>query len=58
VLRDYALQYFGPQAGPMLANYFEAWARNPELCYRVRGESRDSDRAALAEQRRHGSTRP
>jgi hypothetical protein len=52
VLRDYALQYFGPQAGPLLAKYFEAWARNPELCYRVRGESRDSDRAALADQRR------
>ena len=36
----------------MLADYFEAWARNPELCYRVRGGSRDSDRAALADQRK------
>jgi hypothetical protein len=52
VLQDYALHYFGPDAGPLLARYFEAWARNPELCYRVRGDSRDSDRAALAEQRR------
>ena len=25
----------------MLADYFEAWARDPELCYRVRGDSRD-----------------
>ena len=52
LLRDYALHYFGPAAGPLLAEYFEAWARNPELCYRVRGDSRDSDRAALADQRR------
>ena len=51
LLRDYARQYFGPQAGPLLADYFEAWARNPELCYRVRGGSRDQDRAALADQR-------
>ncbi len=36
----------------MLADYFEAWARDPELCYRVRGGSRDSDRAALADQRK------
>jgi hypothetical protein len=52
LLRDYARQYFGPQAGPLLADYFEAWARDPELCYRVRGGSRDSDRAALADQRK------
>ena len=52
VLRDYALHYYGSDAGPLLANYFEAWARNPELCYRVRGDSRDSDRAALAGQRK------
>jgi hypothetical protein len=52
VLRDYARTYFGPEAGPLLADYFEAWARNPELCYRVRGGSRDSDRATLADQRK------
>jgi len=52
VLRDYALHYFGREAGPLLADYFEAWARNPELCYRVRGDSRESDRAALADQRK------
>jgi hypothetical protein len=51
VLRDYALHYFGPNSGAMLANYLDAWARDPELCYRVRGDSRDCDRAALAEQR-------
>jgi hypothetical protein len=52
VLRDYALHYFGPEAGPLLADYFEAWARDPELCYRVRGDSRDGDRAKLADQRK------
>jgi hypothetical protein len=52
LLRDYARQYFGPAAGPLLAEYFEAWARNPELCYRVRGDSRDQDRATLADQRK------
>ena len=52
VLRDYARAYFGPEAGPLLADYFEAWARNPELCYRVRGDSRDQDRTALADQRK------
>jgi hypothetical protein len=36
----------------LLADYFEAWARDPKLCYRVRGGSRDSDRAALADQRK------
>jgi hypothetical protein len=51
VLEDYARQYYGPNAGPLLAKYFEAWARNPELCYRVRGDSRERDRAALASQR-------
>jgi hypothetical protein len=52
LLRDYARSYFGPDAGPFLAHYFVAWARNPELCYRVRGDSRDRDRGELAEQRR------
>jgi hypothetical protein len=52
VIRDYARTYFGPEAGPLLAEYFDAWARNPELCYRVRGGSRDSDRATLADQRK------
>lgn len=51
LLRDYARHYFGAAAGPLLAEYFEAWARQPELCYRVRGGSRDSDRSALADQR-------
>jgi len=52
LLKDYARRYFGLQAGPLLAEYLEAWAREPELCYRVRGNSRDQDRAKLAEQRK------
>lgn len=52
LLRDYAQHYFGSQAGPLLADYFETWARDPELCYRVRGGSRDSDRTTLADQRK------
>lgn len=52
LLKDYARRYFGLEAGPLLAEYLEAWARQPELCYRVRGDSRDQDRAKLAEQRR------
>jgi hypothetical protein len=52
LLCDYARHYFGPEAGPLLADYFEAWARDPELCYRVRGGSRDSDRATLTDQRK------
>jgi hypothetical protein len=52
LLRDYGRHYFGPEAGGLLADYFEAWARDPELCYRVRGDSRDEDRAKLADQRK------
>ena len=50
--RDYVLRYFGPEAGRLLADYLEAWAGDPELCYRVRGDSRDEDRAKLADQRK------
>ena len=52
LLRDYARHYFGAEAGTLLTDYFEAWARNPELCYLVRGDSRDRDRATLADQRK------
>jgi hypothetical protein len=58
VLEDYAQQYYGPNAGPLLAKYFEAWARNPELCYRVRGDSRERDRAMACAGRQCSSRRP
>lgn len=51
LLRDYAKNYFDKQAGALLANYFEQWAREPGLCYRIRGGSSDADRAKLAAQR-------
>lgn len=50
-LEDYALRYFGPAVGPLLAEYFTEWARNVELSYRIRGGSTDADRATLAAQR-------
>ncbi len=52
VLRDYAMHYFGPHAGPLLLAYYEQWADEIELPYRVKDDSRDTDRAMLADQRR------
>jgi hypothetical protein len=52
VLQDYALNYFGSDAGPLLGKYLEQWARNVELSYHVRGYSTDADRAMLAAQRK------
>jgi hypothetical protein len=51
LIQDYAREYFGAQAGPLLAAYFEEWARHPDLSYHVRGDSTAADRATLAEQR-------
>jgi hypothetical protein len=51
VIRDYAMHYFGPQAGPLLADYYTQWAREIDLAYRVKDDPRDSDRAMLAAQR-------
>lgn len=51
LVRDYALRYYGPDAGALMAQYFEEWARNLELAYRVRGGAREEDRAILREQR-------
>ena len=52
VIRDYAMHYFGQDAGPLLASYYEQWAREVNLAYRVKDDSTDSERAMLAEQRR------
>lgn len=51
LLRDYALHYYGPQAGPLLAQYYDQGARDPELAYRVRGGTTRRDRETLAAQR-------
>ncbi len=53
LLCDYAENYFGKQAGVLMGKYFEQWAREPELCYRIRGDSTDADRAKLASQRKN-----
>jgi hypothetical protein len=51
-LRDYALRYFGPQAGPLLHELFVLMGsngeRNLEISYRAsRGEASDADMEAL-----------
>lgn len=52
VLRDYAMSYYGPDAGPLILDYYEQWADEINLPYRVKDDSQASDRAMLAEQRR------
>ena len=52
LIRDYATHYYGPSAGPLLARYFEEWAREPDLGYHVRGGTTRRDRETLARQRR------
>lgn len=52
ILRDYAIRYFGPDAGPLLLAYYEQWADEIDLPYRVKDDSRDCDRVMLADQRR------
>lgn len=53
IIRDYAMHYFGPQAGPLIANYYEEWAKHIELSYNIRHDSKKEDRAMLAEERRN-----
>lgn len=53
-LRDYAMHYFGPNAGPLLYEYFEMMGsvgeNNLEVSYRAsRGEAKDSDMHAIRE---------
>ena len=50
-IRDYAMHYFGSDAGPLLADYYSEWAKNIDLSYRVRGDSRKEDRTLLTTQR-------
>jgi hypothetical protein len=52
LLRDYATHYYGPEAGPRLAEYYDQWARDPDLGYRVRSGTTRQDRETLAAQRR------
>jgi hypothetical protein len=50
LVRDYALHYYGP-AGELMAGYFEQWAGDPDLAYRIKGNCTDRDRQTLADQR-------
>ncbi len=52
VIRDYALHYFGPNAGPLLSVYLTEWAQNVDLPYHVKDGTTESDRAMLDQQRR------
>lgn len=52
VIRNYALHYFGRDAGPLLAAYLTQWAQNVDLPYHVKDGTTETDRAALDEQRR------
>ena len=52
LIRDYATHYYGPTAGPLVAEYYDQWARDPDLAYRVRGGTTRRDRETLAAQRR------
>ncbi len=52
LIRDYAIHYFGNNAGQLLAAYYTQWATNVDLVYHVRDGANESDRKMLAEQRR------
>ena len=52
LIQDYATHYYGPQAGPLVAQYYDQWARDPDLGYRVRGGTTRRDRETLAAQRK------
>lgn len=52
VIRDYALHYFGKDAGPLLAPYLAEWATEVDLPYHVKDGTTETDRAMLDQQRR------
>lgn len=52
VIRDYAVNYFGRNAGPLLAAYLAEWATNVDLPYHVKDGTTEADRAMLEHQRR------
>ena len=55
-VHDYALNYFGPKAGPLLAQYYDEWANKIEMTYRLRGGSTPQDRELLIEERKRWIT--
>jgi hypothetical protein len=51
-LRDYAMRYFGSDAGPALAAYCRQWARELDLAYHIRNGATDADVVMLDAERR------
>ncbi|RYE14984.1 MAG: hypothetical protein EOP51_27420 [Sphingobacteriales bacterium] len=52
-IRDYGLNYYGKDAGPFIADYYQAWAKNIELSYHVRDDTNNEERAILAAQQKN-----
>ncbi|MCX7017734.1 MAG: DUF4838 domain-containing protein [Candidatus Sumerlaeota bacterium] len=52
LIKDYAINYYGPGAGRHIAAYYTEWARDPELAYRVKNDTLPAHRAALSRQRK------
>jgi hypothetical protein len=52
IIRDYALSYYGKDAGPLLADYYTKWAREVDLTYHVKDGTSEEERHLLAEQRK------
>lgn len=51
VIRDYAVRYFGENAGQFLAEYFCDWVTDVDLAYRIKDGTTDSDTLTLRSQR-------
>ncbi|RCH55622.1 hypothetical protein DJ568_06965 [Mucilaginibacter hurinus] len=51
-IRDYGLKYYGPQAGPYIADYYQEWATNIDLSYHVRDDTNNEDRKMLADEQK------
>lgn len=52
LIDDFALNYFGKDAGPLISKYYKEWADNIDLSYRVRDGATREDAEILARQRR------
>lgn len=53
LIQHYAVNYYGPVAGPLIGAYYEQWARQIDLAYHVRDDSLPKHWKMLADQRRN-----
>jgi hypothetical protein len=53
LIQDYAVNYYGPAAGPLIGQYYEQWAREVDLAYCLRGNSLPKNWKMLADQRKN-----